>query len=64
MRRFDAPHTRLVRRMRFLEIINLVVGGDGSRVINERIGHPTQRFDLRRLQNISKRSDRLTGVSS
>jgi hypothetical protein len=38
MQRFDAPHARLVKRMRFLEVIDLVIGGDSARVFNECIG--------------------------
>jgi hypothetical protein len=41
--------------MRFLEIVNLVIGGDRARVVDKPIGHPAQRFDLGGRQNVGER---------
>ena len=49
--------------MRFLDVIDLVIGGDSSRVINERVGHLAQRFDLRRLQNIGEHDESVAPIS-
>jgi hypothetical protein len=62
MRRLDAPHPRGVRRMRFLEVIDLVIGGDRARVVDKPIRHPAQSFDLCRLQNVGEHDEPVAAI--
>ncbi len=62
MRRLDAPHARLVRRMRFLEVVDVVVGSDVARVMHEFIGQAAQRLDLLGHQNIREHDEPVAPV--
>jgi hypothetical protein len=63
MRRLDAPYPRLGRRMRILEVVNVVIRGDGARVAHELVGHPAQRFDLGRRQDIGEHDKPIAAIS-
>jgi hypothetical protein len=62
MRRFDALHTRLFGRMRFLEIVNLAIGSDRAHVVETPICHP-QSFDLSGFQNAGEHDEPVASIS-
>ena len=55
---------RLVRGMRFLEVVDLVVGDDKARVAHERVGDPAQCFHLLRRQKYRGRDEPVAPIGS
>ena len=50
MRRLDAAHARVLRRVRILQIVDVVVGRHVARAIDKTVGAITQALDLGRRQ--------------
>ena len=62
MRRLDAPHPRLGRRMRVFEVVNVVIGGDGARVAHELLGDAAQRLDLVPREDVGQHDEPVAAV--
>ena len=47
MRRLDAPHARVVRRVAVLQVVDVVMRGQPARAFDKLIGHRAQALDFR-----------------
>src|SRR3954464_12333455 len=52
MRRLQPAHPRFARRMRILQVVDFVIGGDRRRVAHEFVGDPAQLVDLGRREHV------------
>jgi len=62
MRRLDAPHPGLGRRMRIFEVVNLVIGGDGARVAYELLSDAAERLDLAPRQDVGQHDEPVAAI--